>query len=59
MTRKMPIPPRMTLPEPEFVGPFSRWPRKETRRPSVRAMATTASAVVAAAVFAHCIVPMI
>lgn len=42
---------------PEFVGPFSPWPRRRLR-PSRRHFAAGAGAA-AAALFTHCILPLL
>lgn len=50
--------PTMTLPEPEIVGPYSPWPRRKRKLPSVRQL-TAGGTVAAAAVFAHCVLPLL
>lgn len=42
---------------PEVIGPYSEWPRKPVRK--WKGTALVASVIVAAGVFAHCVVPMI
>jgi hypothetical protein len=48
----------MRLPEPEIVGPYSPWPRGKRKLPSVRQL-TAGGTVAAAAVFAHCVLPLL
>lgn len=49
---------RSMNPGPEFVGPYSPWPRRRGLRPKRRHLAAGAGAA-AAAVFAHCILPLL
>lgn len=49
---------KFTDPAPEFVGPYSPWPRRRGLRPKRRHLAAGAGAA-AAAVFAHCILPIL
>lgn len=41
---------------PDVIGPYSAWPRQPQRRWKKPALAV--SAILTAAVFAHCILPM-
>jgi hypothetical protein len=50
--------PPMRLPKPEIVGPYSPWPRQKRKLPSVRQL-TAGTTVAAAAVFAHCLLPLL
>ncbi|MCV2868456.1 hypothetical protein OEW28_07420 [Defluviimonas sp. WL0002] len=50
--------PQMHAPKPDIIGPYSHWPRRTSKR-AARTYALAGSAATAAAVFAHCVVPLI
>lgn len=50
--------PPIRLPEAEIVGPYSPWPRRWRKLPTVRQL-TAGGTVAAAAVFAHCVLPLL
>jgi len=47
----------ITLPKADVIGPYSEWPRK--RRTSRARLIASVGGVAGAAVFVHCVVPLI
>jgi hypothetical protein len=50
--------PPIRLPEAEIFGPYSPWPRRKRKLATVRQL-TAGGTVAAAAVFAHCVLPLL
>lgn len=47
-----------TLSAADVIGPFSRWPRQKQKRP-IRAYAAAGTTFAAAALFVHCVAPLL